>query len=195
MEIRRLKPDELQHHGVKGQRWGIRRYQNYDGTLIKTNGKKQTIKKLKEYRNMDYPNRYAVEKEVRDQVSKDKMSQYKKAFKKKDDEEFKLEEMHWDEYKKNYKEQSKKINEATKEYETIRNDIAKELIGKYSNKRMGWKKEFGQYTIKKGEERVGDILDNIAMNEMSEYYGHKDYYKTGGFEDTFNKEELSKIKK
>lgn len=24
--------DELYHHGIKGQRWGIRRYQNYDGS-------------------------------------------------------------------------------------------------------------------------------------------------------------------
>jgi len=27
--------DYLIHHGIKGQRWGIRRYQNYDGTRIK----------------------------------------------------------------------------------------------------------------------------------------------------------------
>jgi len=33
MEVRKLKSDELQHHGVKGQRWGVRRYQNPDGTL------------------------------------------------------------------------------------------------------------------------------------------------------------------
>lgn len=27
------KKNELYHHGIIGQRWGIRRYQNYDGTL------------------------------------------------------------------------------------------------------------------------------------------------------------------
>ena len=42
MEIRitRTSPDELKHYGIKGQRWGVRRYQNADGTLTEE-GKKR----------------------------------------------------------------------------------------------------------------------------------------------------------
>ena len=28
-----IKTDELQHHGIKGQKWGVRRFQNKDGSL------------------------------------------------------------------------------------------------------------------------------------------------------------------
>ncbi len=32
--------DEIYHHGIKGMKWGVRRYQNYDGSL-KAAGKKR----------------------------------------------------------------------------------------------------------------------------------------------------------
>lgn len=37
-----ISMDELYHHGIKGQRWGIRRYQNPDGTLTEK-GKKRYL--------------------------------------------------------------------------------------------------------------------------------------------------------
>lgn len=40
--------DELYHHGIKGQKWGIRRYQNEDGTLTPA-GRERYGKDLGEY--------------------------------------------------------------------------------------------------------------------------------------------------
>jgi hypothetical protein len=40
--------DELYHHGIKGQRWGIRRYQNYDGSYTQA-GLKRYYKAEGEY--------------------------------------------------------------------------------------------------------------------------------------------------
>ena len=39
--------DELYHHGVKGMKWGVRRYQNSDGSLTSA-GKKRLKKTIKQ---------------------------------------------------------------------------------------------------------------------------------------------------
>lgn len=39
--------EQLYHHGIKGQKWGVRRYQNRDGTLTEE-GKRQLRKAAKE---------------------------------------------------------------------------------------------------------------------------------------------------
>lgn len=42
------KTSEIHHHGIRGMRWGIRRYQNKDGTLTPA-GKKRADKMKEEY--------------------------------------------------------------------------------------------------------------------------------------------------
>lgn len=42
------RTDELQHHGIKGMKWGVRRYQNADGTLTEA-GKRKLSKKYKRH--------------------------------------------------------------------------------------------------------------------------------------------------
>lgn len=42
----------LQHHGIKGQRWGVRRYRNYDGSYTKA-GLKRYSQSLEKYEKAD----------------------------------------------------------------------------------------------------------------------------------------------
>lgn len=45
--------DELAHHGIKGQKWGVRRFQNLDGTLT-DEGQKRKIARDNIIRNRQY---------------------------------------------------------------------------------------------------------------------------------------------
>lgn len=69
----------LAHHGVKGQRWGIRRYQNPDGSLTSA-GRKKLLKYQKKVSK--YTERHAkFEKKAYKAVKRnnaDKLLKYKK---------------------------------------------------------------------------------------------------------------------
>lgn len=43
-------PYELYHFGIKGQKWGIRRYQNSDGSLTKEGKQRYRVNTIGEYR-------------------------------------------------------------------------------------------------------------------------------------------------
>lgn len=48
-----LSDDSLQHYGVKGQKWGVRKYQNPDGTLTDLGRKRYGGEKAKRYKQAE----------------------------------------------------------------------------------------------------------------------------------------------
>ena len=50
-----LEIRSLYHHGIKGQRWGIRRFQNEDGSLTPRGKKQQEKEEKSEQRRIKYP--------------------------------------------------------------------------------------------------------------------------------------------
>lgn len=52
MYIRKPYPNELYHSGIKGQRWGVRRYQNPDGSLT-PEGRKRYRNALTKRKNLE----------------------------------------------------------------------------------------------------------------------------------------------
>lgn len=91
----------LQHYGVKGMKWGVRRYQNKDGTLTEA-GKKRVAKR-------EAKGEYAMTKR-----------EVKRAMKKSSNEEF---DKVYDEYQREFR-----INKKYNKLGEQSNKVAKELL-------------------------------------------------------------------
>ena len=63
----KIPANELYHHGVKGMKWGIRRYQNKDGSL--TNAGKKHLQKRQLSEKENWSNRKAVDAKTMKEVS------------------------------------------------------------------------------------------------------------------------------
>lgn len=131
MMVRRIKDDELYHHGIKGQRWGVRRYQNPDGSL-KDASKKRYVKSTLRRNEI----RYGEENSLR-AINKEKFETYsRKAVKAKE---------------KGNTEKAAKLKAKAKKHQNLMNQSIKEMKAAES---ANWK------TIAKAVENNYDVQIN-----------------------------------
>jgi hypothetical protein len=151
--------DELYHHGIKGQRWGVRRYQNEDGTYTEA-GLKKLHKKDVKWAKKNYNKLYK-------KTYKRSKKEFNKYLKKDLDKKLSREA-------KGGRQSRRYMNEYNRKLAEIMNKNAKDLRSPYTNQAV-------KFIAKRGELGVHLALagDQFDMNSVRNgvYAGGRVAYK------------------
>lgn len=208
-----VRSDELYHHGIQGQKWGVRRYQNEDGTLTEAGRKrlakaeykadKRTLRELKrnvaaENRNLKYRSKLNVENEewrkkaenaYSEALSKPYYFNIKKGIKKTEDARKKFE---FFDKKSNALHQEVLRAERTNKTASDRYiNFVNKMAEKYGSKKV---KEISYKTVYAGEAYAHDLIKTGFTKSYIPIIGRKEVAKRvmpGDIEDRKNNRDKS----
>jgi len=147
--------NEIYHHGVQGQRWGFRRYQNKDGSLTPA-GKRRAEKLKAKYTELTGKRMRRNPTKTKESKTKDESKKEEKSYKDLTNEELKkltnrmnLEKNYLDSVRNLEKATPKQISRGKRYMKSLSNDVAKPAF-----------KEAGKELFTKWLKKVGsDVLD------------------------------------
>ena len=163
--------DELYHYGIKGQKWGVRRFQNADGTLT-TKGKKRYAKELRTQLRTS-----GVEGKQWYEMSNDlaRSDKFKSALGNKFNDISKARDEYVrlsNELNKSYRNQSNKLTEKKL------NSLVDQDIKKNKDFYQSWKPRFFDKDGNPSDELIGYVKDSIQDEYANKNKRHQEIEKS-----------------
>lgn len=148
-----ISPTELWHHGIKGQKWGVRRYQNPDGTLTEEGKRRYSREVFNALKGLKSGNVSNVQSHVTD-LSKRALSQGQIK---------KLQEASWK--KKKIDDKWDELQEKAIEYANYADGVF-DKDGYFDDD--AWIKAANDYLDKHGNDKLVDDMDLAGKAYMAE---------------------------
>lgn len=180
--------DELEHHGIKGQRWYIRRYQNEDGTLTEE-GKKRYLDYAKKHS-------YQFDKDDKDYYNNSIIKSIVKHINDTDDELINSPNLHLGRIANSDEPiDTKRKYLYTNKWDREQYESYWEMLGLDTNKPISYYEyePKGKIKVRNGKTVTQDILNKYGDKSINEFYN--DYYKyslDGGYKPHGKKEKWAK---
>ena len=144
------KMNELYHYGIKGQRWGVRRYQNADGSLTDAGQKRLSKSIIKDYKKTNHATTDRI-------MYKDRqVSNLRKNISDNDYNELRSLGKKYKSHDTDYYNLSDEAANAFDAYDKKVREVTDKLVGKYGNKTISWAMN------KKLDDEVYQIIDYMS---------------------------------